>query len=175
MMSLFERLPEAIAEPEIVRWLREAAPAARAIPRPGNGDLTRAYTRTLIHRSPEFEILVLHWSPGSLTAIHDHGGAQCWFAVAAGTVRVDNYRRCDSGATPGYARITADGEAMLPKGAIDYRQDDVHLHRCGAGQAEAVTVHVYAHPLERFNTFDDRRNCCFEVAPTYDAIWKTTA
>lgn len=155
---------------EVVQWLRAVADTARAIPLPKVCDSRRSYARTLLHRCENFEILVLHWKPQSVSAIHDHGGSRCWFAVAEGTMGVENFVRRDSGATPGYAQIEFEGRELLSSGAIDHRNDDVHLHRCFAGDEQAVTLHVYANPIERFHTFDERAHRCSDASSTYDAI-----
>lgn len=169
MSELFGR-PEHITDPEVVRWLRSATEYAGRVPVPRTHDARRGYSRTLVHRSDAFEILVLHWEPGAVSAIHDHGGAHCWFAVASGAVGVENYRRFDNGSTDGFARIGAEGRLLLHSGEIDYREDDVHLHRCFAGDEPAVTLHVYAKPIERFFTFDERAQRCAHAVSTYDAV-----
>jgi cysteine dioxygenase len=158
------------AAAEVVQWLRAVAEVAPSIPKPDRRSPNRSYSRTLLHRCPQFEILVLHWDAGCASAIHDHGGAYCWLAVASGNMGVENFLRCDSGATPDFAQIRFDGRELLAPGAIDHRQDDVHLHRCIAADGPAVTLHVYAHPIDRFHTFDERTERCFEVTSTYDAI-----
>lgn len=155
---------------EVVRWLRALCTEAASLPVPERRDARRSYSRTLLHRAAGFEILLLHWDRASKSAIHDHGGAHCWFAVAAGTMGVDNFVRCDSGATPGYARVEFEGRELLAPQAIDFRQDDMHLHRCFTTEEPAVTLHVYAHPIDRFYTFDERAQTCASASSTYDAI-----
>lgn len=154
---------------EIVHWLRASSGAAAGLPRPAARDPHRDYTRTLLFKDDLFEVLAVHWLPNCVSAIHDHGGALCWLAVASGSMRVENYLRTDSGEVGGYAAIRLEGREELGQGALDYRQDDLHLHRCIA-DGEAVSLHVYAHPIERFHAFDERNNSCFEVTSTYDAI-----
>ncbi|HLI94882.1 MAG TPA: cysteine dioxygenase family protein [Candidatus Baltobacteraceae bacterium] len=155
---------------EVVQWLRASSEAAAAVPAPEARCEYRDYTRTLLFKNDLFEILALHWRPNSISAIHDHGGALCWLSVARGTLGVENYLRTDTGAANGYACVALEGRDDLRAGSIDYRQDDVHLHRCVARDSEAVTLHVYAHPIERFHTFDERSNTCTEVHSTYDAV-----
>lgn len=154
---------------EVIQWLRAVNTIASTVPVPQNHNSGRGYTRTLLHKSDLFEILVLHWIPGCATSIHDHGGANCWLAVSSGTMGVENYLRYDAGESPGYARIALEGREELAAGAIDYRQDDVHLHRCIARES-CVTLHVYARPIERFHAFDERAFTCSVVTSTYDAV-----
>ncbi len=157
---------------EVVQWLRAAAESVTGIPMPVTRNPNRQYTRTLLHRCDRFEILVLHWLPNCASAIHDHGGARCWLALASGIMTIENYFRRDSGATAGYASIEAAGREVLRTGAIDHRQDDIHLHRCATSSEPAISLHVYAHPIDRFNTFDDRSNRCSEVTSCYDAVYR---
>jgi predicted metal-dependent enzyme (double-stranded beta helix superfamily) len=158
------------AAQEVVRWLRAVADTVTSIPAPSKRNAHRQYTRTLLHRCDDFEILVLHWLPNCASAIHDHGGARCWLALASGTMNIENYTRCDAGTTAGYARIVPDSREVLQAGAIDHRQDDIHLHRCATGSEPAISLHVYAHPIDRFNTFDERSERCTEVTSCYDAV-----
>jgi cysteine dioxygenase len=157
---------------EVVQWLRAVAATVTSIPMPQKRDPHRQYARTLLHRCDDFEILVLHWLPNCASAIHDHGGARCWLAVASGTMSVENYIRRDMGGTAGYAHIEADGREHLTVGAIDHRQDDIHLHRCTTSTDPAISLHVYARPIERFRTFNDRTDRCSEVTPCYDATYR---
>ncbi|HKU67683.1 MAG TPA: cysteine dioxygenase family protein [Candidatus Baltobacteraceae bacterium] len=155
---------------EVVQWLRAAGALAADIPKPQHKPAHRNYTRTLLFKDEAFEVLALHWTPNCTSAIHDHGGALCWLAVARGAMHVENYLRTDSGTQPGYAAIAFDGREDLGPGSIDHRQDDVHLHRCIADDCETVSLHVYAHPIERFHGFDEISRRCFDITSTYDAI-----
>ncbi len=45
-----------------------------------NHPQTDSYGRKLVHKAPNFEIMVMSWLPGDISAIHDHGFAT-WGAV----------------------------------------------------------------------------------------------
>lgn len=155
---------------EVVRWLRAGSAAAAAVPMPEIRDAHRAYTRTLLFKNDAFEILALHWLPNAVSAIHDHGRARCWLSIARGAMKVENYLRTDAGTVAGYAAISLQGREELGAGAVDYRQDDLHLHRCIVRDTRTISLHVYAHPIERFHAFDQRAQTCSEVTTTYDAV-----
>lgn len=155
---------------EVVRWLRDLAPGIASCERPQPQDPARGYSRSLLHRGEGFEIVAIHWDANIATPIHDHGGALCWLAIADGVMHVDNFRRLDAGTDEGYARIELEGREELPLGGVDYRQDDVHLHRCITSGLSATSLHVYAHPIESFLTFDERTNTCAPCVSSYDAM-----
>ncbi len=153
----------------ILQWLSEASAQGSAFAPPAAFDAGQSYTRTLLHKNADFELLALHWQPGALTSLHDHGGRQCWFAVVGGTMTVENYRRIDDGSSAGYARVSRLGEMSLVVGTIDYRADDADVHRCIAVN-RTTTLHLYATPLGVYHVFDERRNTIAETTSGYDAI-----
>jgi predicted metal-dependent enzyme (double-stranded beta helix superfamily) len=153
----------------VIRWLARATAGLPAISAPPQLQRGKGYTRTLLHKSDDYELLALHWNPGASTLPHDHGGHQCWFAVVDGEMHVDNFRRLDDGAAPGYARIESLGEVVLNAGGIDYRVEDADVHRCRA-LVPTLTLQLYAKPLGIYHVFDEKRESCAEATSTYDAI-----
>jgi predicted metal-dependent enzyme (double-stranded beta helix superfamily) len=129
----------------------------------------RAYTRTLLFRDDAFELLALYWPDGASTGIHDHGTRRCWFGLATGRMRVDNFRRTDDGTVAGRATLAPQPDSHLAPGDLDVRSNDLDLHRCVALEPATMTIHVYARPLERFHLFDETTETYDECAPTYDA------
>lgn len=170
LADAFAQMRASTAHDEIVQWLRAAVHLVASIPKPQNLSPNRDYTRTVLHRCEDFEILVLHWPANCLSAIHDHGGSLCWLTVASGSLGVENYARHVDGNVQGYARISRVGHDLLRSGDIDHRQDDMNLHRCITYAEPAVSLHIYARPIERFNIFDERRETCNEVSAVYDAV-----
>lgn len=154
----------------VLRWLSETA---HTLPSFGAPDAIarRGYARTRLHRSDAFEVVLLHWSPGALTALHDHGGERCWFSVIDGAMHVENFHRTDDGSTPNYARVMRAGEMTLGVGEIDYRDGAADAHRCIA-VGTTTTLHVYARPLQRFNVFDEYAETCATATSFYDATYE---
>jgi hypothetical protein len=155
---------------EVVAWLSAVGGIAPSVPKPEACDARRGYTRTLLYTNDVFELLVLHWKPGCASAIHDHGGGHCWLTVCEGTMGIENFMRCDSGKTPGHARIEIEGSEKVSRGHVDYRSDDIHLHRCEALDGPVTTLHLYTRPIRAFHTFDQAAQTCTEVTASYDAV-----
>ncbi|MGZ3516829.1 MAG: cysteine dioxygenase [Vulcanimicrobiaceae bacterium] len=130
----------------------------------------RAYTRTLLYRNDDFELLALYWPSGAATSIHDHGGRRCWFGLVAGSMRVENFRRTDDGTRAGFATIVHQEDVALVPGDVDVRSNDLDLHRCVALQPATMTLHIYARPLEHFKTFAQETASYTECTPSYDAV-----
>lgn len=129
----------------------------------------RRYTRTRLYRSDAFEVLLLRWPPGSVSHIHDHGGQRCWFTVLEGALRVDDYARLDRGTIPDIAVIYYQRSQNHCAGGVDARRGKFDLHRVANGaNVPAVSLHVYARPLDTFQIYDPTRGRCRSVVSSYD-------
>jgi cysteine dioxygenase len=145
--------------------LREWPGAAELVSKAG------AYTRTCAYRGAQFEVLLLNWAPGSVSAIHDHGDQHCWMMLLDGRLHVDDYVRLDSGQTPGYAEVEPCGYRVLEPGELDVRAGRFDLHRVAAPHdAGAVSLHLYSGPLRNFLIYDEPARRCASVRGTYDAV-----
>ena len=51
------------------------------------------YTRNLVHKERDFEILVVCWPAGKTAPIHGHEGEKCWARVESGTLQICNYEQ----------------------------------------------------------------------------------
>jgi len=117
------------------------------------------YTRSLIHRNDNVEILALSWSRGSTTPIHDHDGQYCWMVAHIGTFVIDDYRQISGQRLAGEA--TLEHLATTPNvtlGMPDFRygdQNDIHRVAIAPEHDRAVSIHVYAKPFVSCRIFDE--------------------
>jgi cysteine dioxygenase len=101
------------------------------------------YQRVLIHRTPQFEVLLLCWRSGQRSAIHDHAGSTCGIKVIAGTATETTYAASPCG------RLYPVRSRCLETGSVCVNRDaDIHqmANLAPAGQ-DLITLHVYAPPL----------------------------
>jgi predicted metal-dependent enzyme (double-stranded beta helix superfamily) len=156
------------AERDMARMLGSAA--ASDGPAPSLPARAGSYTRTCAYVDERFEVLLLDWSPGAASEIHDHGGQHCWFVVLQGCLRVDDYGRVDAGDVPGKAVLEARGSRLLGPGDLDLRSGRFDIHRVAAGETRALTLHVYARPLHAYLLYDQRAQSCRPSRGTYDRV-----
>lgn len=129
------------------------------------------YTRTCVHRDDRFEVLILNWDAGAVSAVHDHGGQHCWMMVLEGQLLVDDYVRLDRGDEPGVARVVPRGSRLMPPGGLDLRSRPFDLHRVSAPpNVPTLSLHVYAGPLAEFLIYDEKAQRCERMRGTYDAV-----
>lgn len=108
-------------------------------------DITRNYTRNgIVNINGNANLLVLVWSPGKGSAIHDHANAHCCMKILKGELTESLYDVPDH-----------EGKSMVPRQVSTLRRDDVGyisdtigLHRISNESTSdfAVSLHLYTPP-----------------------------
>jgi cysteine dioxygenase len=110
---------------------------------------TVGYQRVVIHRTPEFEVLLLCWRSRQRSPIHDHGGSTCGVRVIAGTATETTYTASPCGCLyPLRSRCLEAGSVCV--------NDDTDIHQV-ANLAppghDLITLHIYSPPLLATKTY----------------------
>ncbi len=133
------------------------------------------YTRTLVYRDEDLEVLVLGWGRDARTPIHGHDGQECFLTTITGELEVADYRLIAGGQEPGYALVERVGprRTLLP-GAMDHRGPEAELHsvRTGARSGYAISLHVYSRPIDTCLVYDPRRSSCDLRKLHYDRVMR---
>lgn len=144
------------------------------------GDASRGYTRNLVDEgngksnlvsrlwskqtvfaasSCNWELmgvvqLVLVWSPGKGSPIHDHGNAHCLMKILHGSLTETRYAFPDVDAEPGPMEIIS--EKTYEKNGVTYMADELGLHRVSnRGSDFAVSLHCKTLPIPQSTHFAD--------------------
>ncbi|KAK2769838.1 Cysteine dioxygenase [Emmonsiellopsis sp. PD_33] len=127
-------------------------------------DASRAYTRNLVDEgNGKSNLLVLVWSPGQGSAIHDHANAHCVMKILKGSLREtlyawpqeDKLRKGE----PSPLDITRD--TVYRENQVTYMSDKLGLHKISNPDPEnfAISLHLYTPPNAAhfgFSLFDER-------------------
>ena len=128
------------------------------------------YSRTLLHKRDDLELVAMRWEPGAVTPIHDHGDSRCWVAIIHGTIDVESYDRTDPGGE--IATLTHTSSCTLTKGDLDHRLGWRELHRVSnLGSEAAYTIQLYAGPISEYVVIDETTNIVQHVFAKYDALY----
>ncbi len=124
------------------------------------------YSRNLVWRCGDFELLLLCWSEGQASPIHDHAGQQCWMAVLEGELEELHFAEPKGGALLQPGRVKA-----FPQGGVAYIHDDiaVHLIRPRPG-TRAISLHLYSRPIDACRTFCGETGVPAEVHVGYHTV-----
>jgi len=125
------------------------------------------YTRHLVHKSSEVELLVLCWPRGSRAPVHGHEGELCWARVERGRLRFTNYR--ETSRVP--LHVLPVGGAL--EGGPGYLDGPADLHAVENPKefdADAVSLHIYSRPYDECDIYDLAAGLVRRVRLRYDSV-----
>ena len=123
------------------------------------------YTRNLVHRSERFELLILCWSAGQVSPIHDHAGEQCWMAVLAGQIEEQQFELLRPGSP-----LRAGRAKIFVPGQVAYIEDEIALHRVRPIGAAAVSLHLYARPIDVCSVYEESTGAVLAKQLIYHSV-----
>ena len=124
----------------------------------------KKYTRNMIYKDPDFEILLICWSAGQMVPIHGHEGEKCWAKVQLGTLEICNYNMVSK--TP--LRLKQIEKINAPVGYLDGPADIHSVNNCFTDPA--ISLHVYAKPYDSCEIYDIKTNQINRLQMKYHSI-----
>ena len=139
-----------------------------------NFDLKKNYTRNLIATDNEtFTLMILCWTPGKESPIHDHPCRGCWMLTLDGSVKETRYTIADNKQISTAEEISdkkfvSKGYSVYQPGDVIYIDDSIGLHNIGATDSlrkprlsekgGAITLHLYFPPFKSCRAWLDENN-----------------
>lgn len=122
------------------------------------------YTRNLIHKDTDFEVMVICWPPHTSAPIHGHEGEKCWARVQTGKLKICNFEEVSIkplklkqvqklDCTPGFL----DGPADIH--SVENNTNDY-----------ATSLHVYARPYDQCDIYDIKNGKVERIKLDYHSI-----
>jgi len=107
------------------------------------------YTRNLIHKSEEYELLAICWQSGQEAPVHGHEGEKCWTRVERGKLRFTSYVEISSANSFDLKVLSTH------VGGRGYVDGPAEVHKVENPFTEAaVTLHLYSRPYEACDIYD---------------------
>lgn len=106
------------------------------------------YQRNLMHKGPAYHALILCWSSGQRSPIHDHQGSACGVRVLQGVATETLFERNPAGLV--HPTTSLERHVGGVTGSFD---SDIHqISNLQPPGEDLVTLHVYSPPLIVMNT-----------------------
>ena len=122
------------------------------------------YTRNLIYKDSNFEVLLICWSAGQMAPIHGHEGEKCWFKILSGSLEIINYKI--ESIKP--LRLKKLEKINAPSGYLDGPAD---IHSISNSHNNPVkTLHVYAKPYDSCDIYNLKTNQIQRLKMSYYSI-----
>ncbi|PGH08365.1 cysteine dioxygenase [Blastomyces parvus] len=127
-------------------------------------DAGRAYTRNLVDEgNGKCNLLILVWSPGKGSAIHDHANAHCVMKVLKGSLRETQYAwpEKDKVQKGEPSPLTVTKDTVYKENQVTYMSDKLGLHKISNPDPDnfAISLHLYTPPNAAhfgFSLFDEK-------------------
>jgi cysteine dioxygenase len=109
----------------------------------------KCYTRTLLFRNQDLELLLLAWRSGQRSPIHNHAGSVCGMYVVEGVASEINFEQSYSGAW--YPSGT---KHIKQRDVCSSQDQDVHqIVNLQKADNDLLTLHLYSPPLNTMQLF----------------------
>ena len=122
------------------------------------------YTRNLIHRDRDFEIMIICWPPNTSAPIHGHEGEKCWARVQDGNLQICNYEEVSSSPL----KLNMIQELSCAPGFLD-GPADIHSVE-NITDKFATSLHVYAKPYDACDIYDIEKGTVDRIKLSYHSI-----
>ena len=123
------------------------------------------YTRNCIVENENFELILICWENEQVTAIHDHGGEECWVYFIEGEFREHIYSQ-NNGEELSVVKTT-DAKA----GDVTYMVDFMGFHSLeNRSNKRSMSLHLYAKPIKNCNVYDSKKNEFVRKELSYDNV-----
>ncbi|KAL2267062.1 hypothetical protein VTJ83DRAFT_4339 [Remersonia thermophila] len=131
----------------LMRLMRDYDSDPREWARFAMGDESRGYTRNLVDEgNGKSNLLVLVWTPGKGSPIHDHGNAHCLMKILHGDLTETRYA-FPEGEEGEEKPMRVISERVHRKNEVAYMADELGVHRVSnQGSDFAVSLHLYTPP-----------------------------
>jgi cysteine dioxygenase len=123
-----------------------------------------SYTRNLIFKNDDFELIAICWEVGQASRIHNHRDQNCWMAVPIGKLKNQNYRVLERNPSAHTCRLEPSRSLLItPTAPLEVdQQEPVHqVLNLGEWNERAVSLHVYSKPFNTCEVYQvDRGTYC---------------
>lgn len=107
-----------------------------------HANASKQYTRNLIRQVPGiFDLLLLVWTPGHTSPVHDHADAHCLMKILKGSIVEKRFAIPRSPGTEG--KMTQTGKAQYGEGKVTYMADQLGLHSIGNPSMSEYAVSLH--------------------------------
>lgn len=127
------------------------------------------YTRNLIHEgNGNFNLILMCWPEGAMSAIHDHSDSHCFMRVLQGGVKEIRYEWPEKASSTD-GSLKESSVSSVSAGGTLYMSDEFGIHKVEnmSHTDKLISVHLYSPPFDMCKVFDERTskrtniNMCF--------------
>ncbi|TPX71906.1 cysteine dioxygenase [Spizellomyces sp. 'palustris'] len=119
-------------------------------------DPSKPYTRNLVDDgNGHFNLMILCWTQGKASPIHDHAGAHCLMKILDGELCETQYEWPKEDEACGSCPMRVTKQTVHGANQVAYIHDQIGLHRISnpSSTRPAISLHLYTPPFDYCKTF----------------------
>ncbi len=157
-------LDEDFPSDEVLRLLENEAPTLAQL-EPYIFFSDKGYMRNLIHKTADYDLLLMCWGPGQQTPVHGHEGQRGWIRVIDGKLEFTDYQEEPEGSDKLVSEVGVNvGEAGNAGGPAG-----IHVV-ANVFDTPAISLHFYSLPFDQCEVYDLELNETRKVPLVYNTI-----
>jgi cysteine dioxygenase len=128
------------------------------------------YTRNLIDKTSLYELMAICWEVGQVSSVHNHRDQNCWMAVPAGRLLVENFHVVNQNILGGKCTIEATETVEMNLSqpcAVDPHEPVHRVINPREFNQRAVSLHVYSRPFDKCVVYSAENGTCGEMELHY--------
>ena len=110
------------------------------------------YTRNLIFRNEQFEMMAVCWAQGQASRVHNHSEQQCWMTVPMGRLLGQNFAVETIDESIGHCKLRETNTFELSEciaAKVDLDEPIHQVLNIEEYGERAVSIHIYAKPYDK--------------------------
>ena len=127
--------------------------------KPESGDLEKHYmwssdhpTRNCLHKSEEFELLLICWEEGQFTPVHDYNFKEAWVHTLSGKLREERFAL-----DPFTSELKKVSSVSLEEDDYSFMNKVGGIHKfSNTGEGRSVSLHLYSNPIKEWRVYDTK-------------------
>jgi cysteine dioxygenase len=124
------------------------------------------YARNLVYKDENFEVMVMCWRSGQRSSIHDHAGSLGGIKIIRGELTECLFTRAPNGMIKAlHSNDHAPEKSRVEETALIHQISNLQ-----AGDATAVSIHIYVPPLIRLNIYSLEDPAVRNILPQYFSL-----
>jgi len=131
------------------------------------------YTRNLIYKDEQFEMMAICWEKGQVSRVHNHWDQRCWMTVPVGRLKGQNFAVAEMDESRGYCKLVETDSFELSDclAAKVELEEPVHqVLNLPEFDERAVSLHIYSKPYDRCLSYCRDTDTFKEVQLFYTSI-----
>ena len=129
------------------------------------------YTRNLIDKTRNYELIAICWETGQSSSVHNHQDQNCWMAVPIGRLKVQNFKVIHEDIDKGTCDLAESDHLVLDVEhpcAVDPKAPVHGVENPKEWNERAVSLHVYSFPFNTCVVYSPEKHTCGVIELHYN-------